>query len=255
MIKNNSFFKITNENITQLRPLTPSFKIQFGQEIKTIKFRGKFIKTWIRNTRFYKRRRKAGLIIPSKAKYHCKRARSSLKLYKVTYLRFNTFPLVDFKAKILLTNKNWLQSMLKCASKVDIKDFKLKKNLKSKKRRQRKTNFNFVGLTLKKRFRRLRGKISFVNIWITFFHKYNLRKLRLTISRKNFLKLDNFIYHWNNILGQKSFSLYFLYSFYIFRTAFVKKRGKNFAYFNSKNDCLLVNISYIHIVFLTGKAT
>ena len=249
MIKNNSFFKITNENITQLRPLTPSFKIQFGQEIKTIKFRGKFIKTWIRNTRFYKRRRKAGLIIPSKAKYHCKRARSSLKLYKVTYLRFNTFPLVDFKAKILLTNKNWLQSMLKCASKVDIKDFKLKKNLKSKKRRQRKTNFNFVGLTLKKRFRRLRGKISFVNIWITFFHKYNLRKLRLTISRKNFLKLDNFIYHWNNILGQKSFSLYFLYSFYIFRTAFVKKRGKNFAYFNSKNDCLLVNISYIHIVF------
>ena len=106
MIKDNSYFNFTNENVIKLRPLTPSFKIQFGQEIKTIKSRGKLIKTWIRNTRFYKRRRKAGLIIPSKAKYHCKRARSSLKLYKVTYLKFNTFPLVDFHTQFLLINKN-----------------------------------------------------------------------------------------------------------------------------------------------------
>ena len=89
MIESNLFFNITDENVIQLRPLSPLFKIQFGQEIKTKKSRGKLIKTWIRNTRFYKRRRKAGLIIPSKAKYHCKRARSSLKLYKVTYLKFN----------------------------------------------------------------------------------------------------------------------------------------------------------------------
>ena len=249
MIKYNSLFNITNENITKLRPLSPVFKIQFGQEIKTIKHRGKLVKTWIRNTCFYKRRRKAGLIIPSKAKYHCKRARSSLKLYKVTYLKFNTFPLVDFHAKILLTNKNWLQKMLKPSCKEHIKFLKLKKILKSKKRRQRKINFNLVVNIPKKRFRRLRGKISFVNIWITFFHKYNLRKLRLTISRKNFLKLDNFIYHWKNILDQKMFSLYFLYSFYVFKIAFSKKRGKKFTYFNSKNDYLLINVSYTHIIF------
>ena len=249
MIKDNSYFNFTNENVIKLRPLTPSFKIQFGQEIKTIKSRGKLIKTWIRNTRFYKRRRKAGLIIPSKAKYHCKRARSSLKLYKVTYLKFNTFPLVDFHTQFLLINKNWLQRMLKPSCKVNIAYYKLKRILKSKKRRQRKINFSGITPTLKKRFRRLRGKISFVNIWITFFHKYNLRKLRLTISRKNFVKLDSFIYHWKNILDQKVFSLYFLYSFYIFRIAFVKKRGKKFAYFNKKNNILLVNICYDQIIF------
>ena len=249
MIKYNHFFNITNENINKLRPLSPSFKIQFGQEIKTKKSRGKLIKTWICNTRFYKRRRKAGLIIPSKAKYHCKKARSSLKLYKVTYLKFNTFPLVDFHAQFLLNNKNWLKNILKSSCKLNLKYTKLKKILKMKKRKQRKNNFNVFMKTTKKRARRLRGKISFVNIWITFFHKYNLRKLRLTIARKNFTKLDNFIYHWKNLLDQKMFSLYFLYSFYIFRTVFVKKRAKNFAYFNPKDKCLLVNISYNHIVF------
>ena len=249
MIKYSSYFNFTNENVIQLRPLSPLFKIQFGQEIKTIKSRGKLIKTWIRNTRFYKRRRKAGLIIPSKAKYHCKRARSSLKLYKVTYLKFNTFPLVDFHTQFLLINKNWLQRMLKPSCKVNIAHYKLKKTLKSKKRRQRKVNFGAIISTFKKKSRRLRGKISFVNIWITFFHKYNLRKLRLTISRRNFAKLDNFIYHWKNILDQKTFSLYFLYSFYSFRIAFVKKRGKKFANFSTKDSTLLVNISYNQIVF------
>ena len=250
MIESNLFFNITDENVIQLRPLSPLFKIQFGQEIKTKKSRGKLIKTWIRNTRFYKRRRKAGLIIPSKAKYHCKRARSSLKLYKVTYLKFNTFPLVDFHAKFLLIHQNWLRKMLRPSCIVDIKHSKLKKILKSKKRRQRSKPFlNIITAIPKKRTRRLRGKISFVNIWITFFHKYNLRKLRLTVSRKNFTKLNNFIYHWKNILDQKVFSLYFLYSFYIFRTAFVKKRGRNFASFTSKDSFLLVNISYTQIVF------
>ena len=31
----------------------------------------------------------------------------------------------------------------------------------------------------------LRGKISFVNTWISFFHNLNLKKLKVTVSKKN----------------------------------------------------------------------
>lgn len=98
----------------------------------------------------------------------------------------------------------------------------------------------------------LRGRIFFVNSWINFFHKFNLKKLKTTVSKNNFFNSDlkKFIKCWKNLLDQKIFCIYSLYSFYVFKSVFLKKKKqKKHLYFYNKDNILLISISYNHFSF------
>ena len=246
--------KKSTEN--QLRPLIFLFKIQFGQDLR---FQGKLVKNWIKNTKSFKRRRKTGLVKPPHPKYHYKRGISSLKFYKFMFLKHKTFNLL--KINLFSGNFQWLNKEFKIKFELKKKIAFFKKRLAKKgslhlKRGIRKArrkifeDFMFVNKYTPKYNRT--GRLYFVNSWINFFHKFNLKRLRTTKSKLNFYTsgLVKFTNSWQTIFTQNIFCIYLLFSFYLFRSVFIKENTKDHRFFFNKTLICLVSISYKEFSFL-----
>lgn len=281
MFHNIKLNNVIDSNDSQLRPLKLVFKIQFG---KNIRVKNKLIKTWIKNTKNYKKRRKIGYVKTPNPRYHYKVLKPSLKFYKFMFLKFKSYKnfKINFFFKSLNLFKNLNQKKIfsraitvpnfKKKSKKKIKRLKLFSNLFKfskfslrARRKQAKTQRRLAGirrkffskllqLTYHQEIDNVRGKIFFVNSWITFYHKLNLKKLKLTVSKKEIFNsgLKKFIKFWKKILNQKLFCIYSLYSLYIFKSVFLKKKKRKNVFFYNKENILLISISYNHFSFFVN---
>ena len=180
---------VSQINLLNLKKLRPVFNTDSQiPVVSSCALKKKFIKTWVKNTFYFKRRRKSNLKKTLHPRYYYKKIISSLKLYKCSYLKYKSFFILKFNfflkyfhiftyLHIYLHKK---KSIFSPKSKV-----RLRKKIGNITRLFKTIPFKKLVLKNKKYRSKLKGNISFVNVWISFFHKFNLKKLGSTISKKN----------------------------------------------------------------------
>jgi hypothetical protein len=181
----------TISNIKELSPLTSLYQIQFD---KKFKYDQRYIKTWIRTTKFFKKRR--GILLKKKRfniRYTYRTRIPAVKFFKLNYL--TPLYLDSFKFISFLNINEWFP-LFKDLIKYNKKS--LIKNLPKVCRRKRpyfeKVIQNFFRKKSKMKpflranvFFLARGEFELKDTDINYYYRSNLKKLSLIISKKNLL--------------------------------------------------------------------
>ena len=232
--KNKKFKKLLFRNFFRLKGLVKFIKKKYLGRKRRLK---RFLKKNSKNNIIFNRiqaRNKRKMKVRLRKRYLRKKFNKKFKM-KVNYK-----PVIYFIKKIIVKKLQYFEFKKKS---VDLRA-KAKIIRKMKNLFEIEDNKNSKSIIDERRFL---GNIAFHNIWITFFHRYNLKKLKKTLSEKMFKNLNQFLNHYkNNILGN-TFIIYYFYNFFNFKSIYLKKKTNKFRKLGPKKYSTLITISYNHI--------
>lgn len=134
---------------------------------------------------------------------------------------------------------------------IEHKRFKVARRMERRDKRNEIIEAQKLALNTKKKSKRLpkvNRQTAFSNCWITFFHRYYLKRIASTGSRRLKKYSTKFKNYWIYLQQQYEFSFYYWFSYYAFRSAY-KKLGKSKSLFvNALETVLIVSVPYLKMV-------